>query len=175
MNSSRFITHGLALLLSIFMLQPTLAASSAHHVRSDADYQRQILFYVNAYRAKHHLRALTMNPLISAEAATHSRDMARHANGISHNGFNGRIKRLYHHIKQANGGAENVAYYRLSPKQLVDAWMASAGHRHNILGPYHLTGIGIAHGKKGWAYFTQIFLRTDHSSAKRKRFSINLM
>ena len=174
MYLSKVAPISLAVVLYTAMLQPSLAAQT-HQAQTDADYQRQILYYVNAYRAKHHLRALTLNPLISEEAAAHSLDMARHAKRFGHDGFSARIKRLYRRIKHCNGGAENVAYYKLSPKQLVDAWMASAGHRHNILGPYQLTGIGIAHSKKGWAYFTQIFLRTNHSAPQRKRFSINLL
>jgi uncharacterized protein YkwD len=125
---------------------------------SDAEYQKQILYYVNLYRLKHHLSPLKMVNVISLEARKHSQDMATHVMPFGHNEFNGRIKRLYQQIKESGGGAENVAYYKLDAKKLVDAWMASPGHRRNILGPYNLTGIGIAHGKKGWAYYTQIFL-----------------
>jgi uncharacterized protein YkwD len=55
-----------------------------------------------------------------------------------------------------------VAYYKSDAKKLVDAWIASRGHRQNILGNYNLTGIGIAHNKKGWGYYTQIFIRNDN-------------
>ena len=128
---------------------------------SDADFQKRILYYVNEYRAKRHLSQLTMNNSISQEAVKHSRDMASKAMPFGHNEFNGRIKRLYRKISQCNGGAENVASYKLDAKKLVDAWIASPGHRQNIVGNYNLTGIGIAHGKQGWAYYTQIFLRSD--------------
>ncbi len=132
---------------------------------SDANFQKRILFYVNEYRAKRHLSALKMSAVISQEAVKHSRDMASKAMPFGHNEFNGRIKRLYKKISQCNGGAENVAYYKLDAKKLVDAWIASPGHRQNIVGNYNLTGIGIAHGKQGWAYYTQIFLRSDGRTA----------
>lgn len=131
------------------------------HLTTDAYQQKMILYYVNAYRVKHHLPPLTMVNVISEEAAKHSRDMASHAMPFGHNEFNGRIKRLYKQINDCNGGAENVAYYRLDAKKLVEQWVASPGHRRNIEGGYNLTGIGIAHGKEGWAYYTQIFLRSD--------------
>jgi len=131
---------------------------------TDFEYQKKILFYVNEYRKKHHLSPLKMNNEISMEATRHSKNMASHATPFGHNKFNERIKRLYKQCKKCNGGAENVAYYRLDPKKLVDAWISSRGHRRNIEGNYNYTGIGIAHGKKGWGYFTQIFLRSDSGS-----------
>ncbi|MCX7117561.1 MAG: CAP domain-containing protein [Legionellales bacterium] len=122
--------------------------------------QQQILQEVNTYRVKHHLKPLVLDPSLSKEATLHSQHMAQKTTSFGHAGFQGRIKRLYRHHKECQGGAENVAYYRLLPTSLVREWIASRGHRINIEGPYTLTGIGIAPAnKKGWAYFTQIFLR----------------
>lgn len=132
----------------------------AVYAMSDATYQQQILYYVNAYRAKHHRAPLVMNTKMSEEAAVHSRRLASHTIGFGHAGFLGRIKRLCRDIEHCNGGAENVAYYKLDAKRLVEQWVASPGHQRNIVGNYTITGIGIAHAKKGWAYYTQIFLRT---------------
>ena len=127
----------------------------------DVRFQSMILHYVNEYRVKHRLAPLEMNQAISNEAATHSRAMASRAIPFGHAHFDGRIKRLYRQFDSSRGGAENVAYYKLDAKRLVEQWIASPGHRQNIMGNYNLTGIGIAHDKKGWAYYTQIFLRTD--------------
>lgn len=129
---------------------------------SDAAYRQAILHYVNVYRIKHHLAPLTLKNTISQEAQKHSRDMAVSATPFGHHGFNQRIQRLYQKYPKSRGGAENVAYYKLDAKKLVDAWIASRGHRQNILGNYNLTGIGIAHNKKGWGYYTQIFIRNDN-------------
>lgn len=122
--------------------------------------QKAILYYVNAYRAQHHLPALELNATASKEATKHSQAMASHAEPFGHQHFNERIQRLYQHFQHSRGGAENVAYYKLNAKRLVEAWIASPGHRRNIEGPYNVTGIGIAHAKAGWAYYTQIFVRT---------------
>lgn len=120
-----------------------------------------ILYYVNAYRAKHHLSPLSMSDAASQEAVKHSRAMASQSIPFGHAHFNDRIQRVYQQLKHCNGGAENVAYYKLNAKRLVDAWIASPGHRRNIEGHYNMTGIGIAHGKTGWAYYTQIFVKKE--------------
>ena len=137
----------------IFLLDATALAEV-----SEKEYQSKILHYINAYRTSHHLLPLKMSPIISSVAAVHSRNMASKKLSFGHQGFHGRIAHLYKGFKNCRGGAENVAYYRLNPKQLVNGWVASRGHRQNIEGHYNLTGIGIAYGKKGWAHFTQIFL-----------------
>ncbi|WP_242602183.1 CAP domain-containing protein [Legionella nagasakiensis] len=157
------IRIALSLFIASFLVfSPTsLAAHPKGQSTSDADYQKLILQYVNEYRLKHHLAPLTMNSLVSLEAKKHSQAMANKAVPFGHQYFDARIHRLYKDIKNCHAGAENVAYYKLDAKKLVDAWIASPGHRRNIKGNYNLTGIGIAHSKQGWAYYTQIFLRAD--------------
>ena len=162
MSKIKALIKGLGLVASIGMVQLACAAVQLDKdVATDAEHQKRILYYINEYRVKHHLSPLKMNNAISEEAAKHSRAMASKTMPFGHNDFNGRIKRLYKKIALCRGGAENVAYYRIDDKKLVDGWIASSGHRQNIVGNYNLTGIGIAHGKTGWAYYTQIFLRSD--------------
>lgn len=152
----------LALIVCFFLAEQIIAAGhSMQPAISDTDFQKKVLFYINQYRAKQHLSALVMNHTITQEAVKHSQDMATKAMPFGHHEFNGRIKRLYQKITRCNGGAENVAYYRHDAKKLVDGWIASPGHRKNIVGNYNLTGIGIAHSKTGWGYYTQIFIRSD--------------
>ncbi len=128
----------------------------------------EILVYVNQYRAQHGLSKLTMNNAISQEAARHSRDMAVHALPFGHDGFNQRIRYLHEHIVDSSSGAENVAYNYKTARIVVDGWIKSPGHRQNIMGHYNLTGIGIAHDKAGKIYYTQLFLRADHTVAARQ-------
>lgn len=149
-------------LVAIFCIVPFAFAMQAYTERSaDLVYQQRILYYVNAYRMKHHLSPLKMKQTITEEAQKHSHDMALHRMPFGHDGFKQRIKRLYQVYPNSRGGAENIAYYKHDAKALVDAWIASRGHRQNILGHYNLTGIGIAHNKKRWGYYTQIFVRND--------------
>jgi uncharacterized protein YkwD len=154
------------LLLAITCLFSVSLCSFASNtsINHDALTQQNILYYVNAYRAKHHLAPLKLNETASEEAAQHSRDMANKSVPFGHTQFNQRIKHLYKKLEPCRGGAENVAYYKMNAKLLVDGWIASPGHRQNIMGNYNVTGIGIAHGKPGWGYFTQIFVRTDNKA-----------
>ncbi|MCP0912856.1 MULTISPECIES: CAP domain-containing protein [Legionella] len=156
MKTIKWLSFFLLLISSISIAAPKKEVSSP-----DLPMQKQILYYVNEYRIKHHRAPLKLMSTISVEAVKHSQAMASKRISFGHQHFNERIKHLYKEFKDSRGGAENVAYYKLNAKKLVDAWIASPGHRRNILGNYTITGIGIAHAKKGWAYYTQIFLNTS--------------
>ena len=157
MSKIKQIIHCFMIISCLITTQQAMAAAKLG-AQDDVRIQNEILYYVNAYRAKHHLSPLKMSSVISNEATQHSRHLASKRIPFGHDGFSGRIKRLYAHFKECRGGAENVAYYKIDPKVLVEKWVASPGHRRNIEGRYNLTGIGIAHAKKGWAYYTQIFV-----------------
>ncbi|WP_207625776.1 CAP domain-containing protein [Niastella populi] len=133
----------------------TLAAAPASN-KGMAD---EILKYINDYRRKKGLPALSMNASINAEAQRHSENMAARRTSFSHNGFQGRIKRI---SSSLNGGienaAENVAMGSTSAQDVVNGWLTSSMHKRNIEGHYNLTGIGVAADKKGVLYFTQIFV-----------------
>lgn len=161
MNKFKQLLISTPILFSMFFPLLAFAAPAQVDSGSDAEMRKMILYYVNAHRAKHHLSPLSLNEDVSKEAAKHSRAMASKSIPFGHAYFNDRIHRVYQQVKNCNGGAENVAYYRLNAKRLVDAWIASPGHRRNIEGHYNVTGIGIAHGKTGWAYYTQIFVKKE--------------
>ena len=56
--------------------------------------------------------------------------------------------------------AENVALGYLNSSTVVEGWMASKGHRANILNPDVLeTGIAIARSSAGGLYYCQVFGR----------------
>ena len=160
MNKLKQFVFSIPIILGVILSPSVIAAS----VDDDAHMQQMILHYVNAYRAKHHLSPLKLNAAASQEAAHHSQAMASKATAFGHAHFNDRIKRLYKKFDQCRGGAENVAYYRVNAKRLVEEWIASPGHRRNIEGHYNVTGIGIAHSKPGWAYYTQIFVQTENKA-----------
>jgi uncharacterized protein YkwD len=118
-----------------------------------------VLGYVNDYRRKKGLPALTMNSIISAQAQKHSDNMASHRTAFGHNGFSKRMKNISSQIRSVGATAENVAFGSRTAKEVVEDWLHSPGHRENIEGPYNLTGIGIAADNKGHLYFTQIFAK----------------
>jgi uncharacterized protein YkwD len=133
------------------------------HAASDANLQDEILHYINQYRIKHHLSQLKTNDLITLEATKHSQEMAQHQIPFGHQKFQQRMARLMKQIDNARGGAENVAFNYKTAKIVVNGWLNSPGHRHNIRGNYNLTGIGIARDKQGRIYYTQLFLRAKSS------------
>lgn len=154
----------LPILLSfISLLLSALIANASPHVENFSHMQQDILRYINEYRTAHHLSTLTLIPAISQEATQHSLEMAHHTTAFGHAKFNERINRLYKKLKGATGGAENVAYNYKSAKEVVKQWLLSPGHRRNIQGHYHLTGIGIARDNQGRLYYTQLFIRTHLS------------
>jgi uncharacterized protein YkwD len=130
---------------------------SLRSYRSQSNTEKDILFYVNDYRSRKGLPALEMNVDIAAQAEKHSVDMATNKVGFGHDGFEDRVKIISKKIGNIHSSAENVAYGNLSPKEVVDIWLRSPGHRKNIEGKYTLTGIGIATGKDNIIFFTEIF------------------
>jgi uncharacterized protein YkwD len=73
--------------------------------------------------------------------------------------------------------AENVALGYPSAEAVVEGWMASKGHRENILDDGVMeTGIGIARSSAGGLYFCQVFgrrLAPYNSSVRYKLGSID--
>lgn len=129
------------------------AATTANERMAD-----DILRLINDYRKKKGLRPLAMSTVMNAEALKHSENMAARRTSFSHNGFQGRIKRISSSLNGVSNAAENVAMGSTSAKQVVEEWLSSAMHKRNIEGPYSLTGIGVAADKRGVLYYTQIFV-----------------
>lgn len=151
----------LVILCTFYVLMENNAFSqSAPH--NMAYREEAIVKAVNTYRIKHGWPALKSLPLIAAEARQHSLDMERKRIPFGHQYFMTRIKHIYAKISNGNGGSENVAWFppSKSPEEVVRLWLTSRGHRHNIEGHYNLTGVGIVQDKRGWYYYTQLFIRT---------------
>ena len=54
--------------------------------------------------------------------------------------------------------AENIAYGQRGPQDVTESWMASSGHRANMLnGAYTELGTGYAVDDRGRSYFVQVF------------------
>jgi uncharacterized protein YkwD len=63
-----------------------------------------------------------------------------------------------HEAGYAEPSGENIAWGYRTAAEVMDAWMASPGHRENILNcEAHSIGTGVAYGPNGLAYFTQVF------------------
>jgi uncharacterized protein YkwD len=119
---------------------------------------KSILYYINQYRASVGLPALQMISEASVQATKHSVEMANHTVPFGHDGYDERITNIVKKIGSVHASAENVAYGKLTAKEVVDLWLNSPEHKKNIEGNYELTGIGIAKDLDGVIFYTQIFL-----------------
>ena len=118
--------------------------------------EQQVLVLVNNERAKHGLKALTLDQKLNDVALTHSKDMSQR-NFFSHTNPDGlspfdRMKRGGVSYKTA---AENIAMGYKTAEAVVNGWMNSEGHRKNILnGSFNKMGLGYFGTGNYW---TQLF------------------
>ena len=109
------------------------------------------LCLINAQRARHELAPLTENPLLDRAAELHSVDMAKR-HFFEHRNPDGEqpAARIVHQGYPPILVGENLGWgetAKSTPATIVSLWMASPGHRANILEPgYREIGIGVAYG-----------------------------
>lgn len=166
MKKGKILRVGLLVLCGLMLFQTLWSAPLTIKEISVRD-QQLVLDEVNKHRLSKGLKPLKLNKYMSMEATQHSRDMANKMMAFGHEDFDKRIKRIYEEIQFCRAGAENIAYFKIPPREVVHKWLTSPGHRRNIEGNFNLTGIGIAQDKNGWTYYTQIFLRTENPEFTR--------
>ena len=116
-----------------------------------ADAGRQM----NARRKRAGLKALLVDAKLAAAAMAHACDMSRQGY-FSHQGKDGST----HSTRLKNQGcrpriaAENIAAGHTDAKHLIKRWMASKGHRRNILMQRGVDryGVGLAHSGKAFSH-----------------------
>ncbi|MFH8448488.1 CAP domain-containing protein [Streptomyces fungicidicus] len=116
----------------------------------------QVVDLVNAERAKVGCSPVKVNSTLTGAAQDHSEDMAA-SGSMSHTGSDGsspgdRITRAGYSWSTYG---ENVAYGYSTPEQVMAGWMASPGHKENILNcAFEEIGVGLA---QPGSYWTQDF------------------
>jgi uncharacterized protein YkwD len=112
------------------------------------------LTLINQERAKAGCPALIGRLSLYRAAYYHSRDMASRK-VMSHIGSNGSRadQRMQRWGYNPRAWAENVAYGYSTPERVVAAWMASPGHRANILNCTYKDGAVASSG----SYWTAVF------------------
>lgn len=100
---------------------------------------------INVERTRADLDTLKVDSQLSQAAQIHSNSMAKN-DFFSHVGIDGSspFDRIQDAGYEYSTAAENIAAGYQTPKEVVQGWMGSAGHRANILNP-DLTEIGIGH------------------------------
>jgi uncharacterized protein YkwD len=152
-------TVALALAIAVTGALTQRAPAVQEVAYSAADrFEARMLHRLNAVRASRGLGALKLSAALSSAADRHSRDMARHgfcghnsANGAS---FRTRVSRLYGRGPgwRMWSVAENVFCHprRLSAAAALGSWLASPGHRANLLAPqWREVGVGAVYTDSG--------------------------
>jgi uncharacterized protein YkwD len=112
--------------------------------------KRATICLLNQKRRQNGLKKLKLNGRLSLASQRHSRSMvARKV--FEHGNFVGRIKAARYIGSSGSWSVgENIAWGSgdmASPREIVQAWMNSPPHRHNILhGKFREIGIGVARG-----------------------------
>jgi uncharacterized protein YkwD len=155
----------LALPVLAVVLVLVCAAGAAVPPQSDSEASREaeITRRINAVRAEHGLPPLRPNPALAAVARAHSLSMSRE-HFFAHEDPDGdtiadrlRAAGLDYHAL-----GENIARIRNAPdpvRAAIEGWMASPGHRKNILRrTFTETGVGVWRDGET-VYVTQVFRR----------------
>lgn len=130
----------------------------------DRSFAAQVLVLVNGRRRALGRAPLSSSPSLTASAEWKSLHMAGYRY-FGHNdpappiarGVGERLLACGYPARSA-GWAENIAYGYPSPAAVMQAWLASPGHRANIENPsLRAIGIGVARSTGGTLYWTQNF------------------
>ncbi len=125
--------------------------------------EARILRLVNGERRRQGLPDLVYNAQLNRMAKIQAETMARFqkmAHVISESTLPTLTDRAHESGYPYARLAENVALGYLNASTVVEGWMASRGHRANILNPDLLeTGIAIARSSAGGLYYCQVFGR----------------
>ena len=126
---------------------------------TDNSFTAQVVALVNEERAKAGLSPLTVDSKVSAAADTRAREIET---SFSHTRPDGSSfsTALTQSGVSYRGAGENIAYGQKTPKDVMNSWMNSQGHRANILNKDFTTiGVGYHQNSNGTGYWTQLFTR----------------
>ncbi|MEM6514958.1 MAG: CAP domain-containing protein [Bacteroidota bacterium] len=121
------------------------------------DIEIEILELINQHRLEIGLPVLTNHNTVKAVAFTHT-DYMIEVDNVSHDNFFLRKNSLVENAS-ASIVSENVAYAYNSAESVVNAWLASEGHRENIEGDFVYTDVSAELNEDGKWYFTNIFMK----------------
>ncbi|MEP6748037.1 MAG: CAP domain-containing protein [Bacteroidota bacterium] len=126
---------------------------------STATMNADIINGVNEYRKTKGLPALHLLSIAASQAVNHSSNMASKKVAFGHAGFNQRAIAIANELHGTSSTGENIAFGKMTWKQVIDAWLKSPDHKANIEGSFDYTGVGVAKDSKGVVYYTQIFVK----------------
>jgi uncharacterized protein YkwD len=151
--------HFLKAALVLALVTPAVAVATDAPPMASADrLESSVLDELNLVRLEHGLRQLSLSPQLTEAAEAHTRQMvvsgffAHESRDGTH--FAARIKGFYKPRGRKWTVGENLIWRtdRLGARKAVAAWLASPGHRENLLGrDFREVGISAvrAHGAPG--------------------------
>jgi uncharacterized protein YkwD len=107
-----------------------------------------LIVALNLERGKFGLVSLRESPALNASALAWAKSMATQG-VLSHGDFAKRVSA----VVPGHAAGEDIAEGQTTVAQVVASWMASPGHRANILGPYTQVGHGEATDSRGNRYW----------------------
>ena len=144
------------------MLGMTVAAPAASAaVVPAATLMSQIVTQTNQQRAKAHCGQLKVNQRLVTASVRHSSYMAS-TGTFSHTGSGGStfVTRT-RAVGYTGAMGENIGWGYRTSTDMIKAWMASPGHRANILNcSAKSIGVGVVYSRNGTPYYTQEFGRS---------------
>jgi uncharacterized protein YkwD len=152
--------------------QPTVArVPVSSSLGSEAALSDQVFAEVNSYRASKGKPMLQRHAGLDRLAQQHCDYLAKngdkaglHGKYVGHQGFEGRSDMARFQYKITTIGENVVASTNRSPKHLINLWVGSKGHEHNMRGDWTCTGIATAVNAQGMVVSTQIFGSAPSSS-----------
>lgn len=121
-------------------------------------FENETLTLINNYRLSIGLNALAKSDYISYKAEEHNNYMIAN-NVVNHNDFVARSEDIMKTLG-AKYVTENVAYNYNTPQAVLDAWLASEGHKANLEGNYTHFGLSVRENPTtGKKYYTNIFAK----------------
>lgn len=123
-------------------------------------YAKKVLSLVNKERAKAGLAELKLDKSLNAVASIRAKELAEEFSHIRPDGRDCFTALTDAGIVYSSVG-ENIAAGQASPQAVVAGWMASDGHRANIMSEdYTQMGLGYYHSPKGnQHYWSQLFIK----------------
>lgn len=113
---------------------------------------------INAHRVSKGLNPLEKINHMSYKSEEHDNYMIAN-NVVNHNDFAARSENIMKTLG-AKSVSENIAYNYNTPQAVLNAWLASPGHKENIEGNFTHFGIAIKENPTtGKKYYTNIFAK----------------
>lgn len=120
-------------------------------------YTKQILNLVNEERAKEGLSDLKLDARATAAANVRAKEIKQQFSHTRPNGQSFSSALIEQGVTFRRSG-ENIAWGQKTPKQVMNAWMNSEGHRANIMSKnFENIGIGYYRDENGRNYWVQLF------------------